>query len=310
MRRIVMAVAVLALLAGCQATAPRSATSTTPDAVPWLDQPPPAPPTTTAPPPAPDCTAADLPATAGHEPTGGVSQSQSAVITVHNVGGSRCTLAGSPTLLAIAGAAAGGRAQPVPTTPWRNAPTGQPAILAPGESAGALVIFSYACTAGDPKTMRTYRGFVIVVAGRQIPVPGLSLSGSCQTLSLDTWRTTTPVDQPPVPRRFGEITAGLTTPATVHRGATFDFAVTLTNTSSVAVSLDPCPGYREEFYKHMESYQLNCAPGTIPAGGSVRFAMRIGSVSFTPPGPTTLTWALIEPAGDSAVASTTITVTA
>ena len=145
--------------------------------------------------------------------------------------------------------------------------------------------------------------------GITVTVSGLSLSGSCPTLSLDTWRNT-PVDQPPVPRRFGQLTAELTTPATVRRGATLDYVVTLTNTGPDAVSLDPCPAYHEEFFKHMESYQLNCAPGTIPAGGSVRFAMRIGVVSFTPPGPTRLTWALIEPAGDSAAASTTVDVTA
>ena len=120
MRRCLAVLAIL-LLTGCSASSGAGANgyppaSSTPAAVPWLDEPVQVgiEPTATATPTARPCTAADLPATATHRPTGGITQTDSTIIGVTNTSQSSCTLRGRPDVMVTD---AGGALQPAPSEP-------------------------------------------------------------------------------------------------------------------------------------------------------------------------------------------------
>jgi hypothetical protein len=297
-----------------QSPAPASAGSTTPVAaapIAWLDAPTPAPSAggPSIPAPARPCTPGDLPATATYEQTGGISQSDSDLIQLRNVGPSPCTLDKNPQLLYTD---QHGQVRPLPTGQWDPAapspgasPTRSPATIAPSETATLLVIFSHGCGAAQ----RTYQGIVLVQASKRIPVPGLQLTGTCPTVDIDAWRPPQQPDPIPTRLRYGNLVALVDAPATVRAGAVLDYIVTLANPGSTAVPLDPCPVYRESIYKLSITYQLNCPSGGIPASGSIRFAMRITVPAYAPAGHDRLAWAIVESGGESAAASAPINIT-
>jgi len=78
-------------------------------------------------------------------------------------------------------------------------------------------------------------------------------------------------------------------PDTMRSGTTLDFTVTIRNRSNRAYSLRPCPGYEAYLYASNQradaQYQLNCDTVTsIPARGSVRYAMRLALPASMRPG--------------------------
>jgi hypothetical protein len=272
----------------------------------WLDSPA-AIPTEPAPTPPPierPCTAADLPATTTFEYSPGISQSMGFTIYVQNVGPSACTVTGDPVLYS---ADAQGHEQVVPVTrsDWADGP----ATIAPGERARLLVIFRHSCEGALDQYQ--YRSIEVVQSGRRISVPGLSASGSCPAVDLGRWLLPLPPPGPAPTLRYGSLVPLLDVPATVSAGATLDYVVTLNNPTPAAITLRPCPVYREQVFKQVDTYLLNCdAPGagTVPAGGSLRFAMRATVSAYTPQGGQRLTWTILEPDGTSATASANIVV--
>ncbi|MGW1886090.1 hypothetical protein [Streptomyces sp. NPDC001970] len=80
----------------------------------------------------------------------------------------------------------------------------------------------------------------------------------------------------------------------VTPGQRYHFTVRLANTGARPISLHPCPRYRVQMAKLVESGYLNCAgaPDAIPPGTHLDFAMQIGTLS-SPYGPAAdLTWHL------------------
>lgn len=103
-------------------------------------------------------------------------------------------------------------------------------------------------------------------------------------------------------------------PTSVGPGERVDFQVRLTNPTSQAVPLRPCPGfYLERFvlgvgragFNHGQVYRLNCRPVTdIPARSDVLFQMQAQVPEDPPGGPMfSVTWRLIAPylAGEDAL---------
>lgn len=89
----------------------------------------------------------------------------------------------------------------------------------------------------------------------------------------------------------------ISAPATVRRGSTLAYMVTITNLSGQDYHLDPCPDYNELVGPKaaVAEYQLNCAPvGTIAAGSRATFAMRISIPTTMSSGTTKITWALLD----------------
>ncbi|MEU2109914.1 hypothetical protein [Streptomyces sp. NPDC019507] len=115
------------------------------------------------------------------------------------------------------------------------------------------------------------------------------------------WSTTAPgkpigtAPAPAVTPLEGQpLTVTLLIPKAVTPGKRYRFTVRLANTGARPISLHPCPSYRVQMAKLVESGYLNCAgaPDVIPPGTHLDFAMQIGTRS-SPYGPAAdLTWHL------------------
>ncbi|MDI1462142.1 DUF4232 domain-containing protein [Catellatospora sp. KI3] len=245
------------------------------------------------------CTAADLPATADLISEDGVTGTKLHYIGVRNTGPSRCSLGGVPVLLS------GGRTVPVEIDPPKltgNGDEERPATIDPGERAQFTIGSSVSCGSGDG---RGYRDISVRLADRDLSIPGLTMTSTCPIGITGVHRIRQ--EQPARPR-FDHLTARIEAPARVKAGANLDYTVVLTNPGRTAVALDPCPTYDESLYKARELYLLNCAPGTIPAGGSIRFAMRLTVPDYTPAREWRLEWGIVEWRSKAPVATATVTV--
>jgi hypothetical protein len=116
---------------------------------------------------------------------------------------------------------------------------------------------------------------------------------------------------PPEPH-YLDVRVGIRAPASVHRGATLAYQVTLTNHDHTSYRLDPCPDYNEFLAPKdvMASYQLNCQPvGAIAPGQRVTFQMRLAIPATTATGPNQLIWALLDGRIATPVATAPLTIT-
>ncbi|MBV1851789.1 DUF4232 domain-containing protein [Catellatospora tritici] len=313
MRRTAILCALL-MLAGCTA---HPATTATPspspspspstghlgDAVPWLDEPTDLPTVGPAPvrPTARPCTGADLSATAELRWQDGAGGMTLYSVGIRNAGRGRCSLGGYPVLLSA------GRTVPVQLGDGRLGNLDdqeRPATLDPGEQAAFMLGTSVQCgTGGDG---RTYRDISLQLLGRKLPLPDVTLSGTCPVSVGELHRDRAEVAPPP--QRYAVLTARIDAPAQVAPDTDLDYTVTLTNPGTAPLALDPCPVYRQMLWKAGGVYRLNCGPEVIPAGGSVRFAMRLHIPDFVPAEQFELEWAITEASGVGPTATATVRV--
>ena len=109
------------------------------------------------------------------------------------------------------------------------------------------------------------------------------------------------------------VTAKIAAPASVRRGATLDYFVTIRNEGSRDYLLQPCPDYFEFLMgvKNGPSYQLNCSPvGLIEPGRSETFEMRLPIPADQPAGSSFINWALEDGRLENPDAQAPITITA
>jgi hypothetical protein len=257
-------------------------------AVPWVDAPATYQPSPTGPAPtARPCTAADLSTTAAWQDHLGISEEDAANVMVKNISKSRCTLSGTPELVTRVS----GRYKPVATT--KIAPVGGatdvPASINPQDDAYVQLAKTLACNGGTGPTGYAEK-LAVMVGSTPIPVTGLKLAGTCPGVYVSPWFTFTPEAVSPYRALVGQIHAQ----DSVRRGQPLFYTVDITNTSDVAVPLDPCPVYWEAIYKHFVTYRLNCAPGSIGPGRTVRFSMQIDLPADLPTGQWTLMWQITD----------------
>jgi len=261
--------------------------SSAPGVVPWRDQPPVNYPRELPParPDAAGCRVTDLVLDSDQTNTAAAG-TESDFIVVHNGGSTRCTLSGRPTLL-HAGPGAAAVVGPTHPIDIPDAPDGTtPATIDPGEQAVVVIEWYGGCTA--PAAV-VWSGLALRLAGGSVLRLTSTLDARCG-VGMGQWYR-------PVVDRLPWLGLAVTieAPPTVHVGQSFDYVVTLTNPTGVPVPLVPCPNYvqRIEGTKSGRVNQLNCAVTSIPAGGRVRFAMRMSWVAHDGvPGPTVLTWNL------------------
>ena len=101
---------------------------------------------------------------------------------------------------------------------------------------------------------------------------------------------------PPAPV-YRTVGIAIAAPASVKRGSTLVYFVTVRNTDRVDYRLDPCPNYHELLAgkQAVGAYQLNCSTiHHIAAGASVKFEMRLNLPVDVALGPNQLTWALAD----------------
>jgi len=278
-------------------------------AVPWLDAPvapyTPPPPVASSPrPAAPACRGADL-RLVGVDREGATGHTGN-FVHVENAGPSRCTLSGSPELTGRTGA---GTRVPIPAeggTFFDQLYRGErPATIGPREQAALTIETSLSCDGGAPAGTTTFRRVQIRLADGTTFDVADRLDSSCP-FRIGTWyRAVQPPPEPPAP--WPTLDARLEgVPATVRAGQPLDYVVELANTGTADVTFDPCPAYAEVLGGARADYRLNCAAAAvIPAGGSVRFAMRLDVGADVPSGPAKLVWSLH---GSVVAAGTVVTV--
>jgi Protein of unknown function (DUF4232) len=116
---------------------------------------------------------------------------------------------------------------------------------------------------------------------------------------------------PPAPR-YLDVRVAIRAPASVRRGSTLAYQVTLTNRDHGSYRLDPCPDYNEllQAKQPLASYQLNCQPvGAIAPGQRVTFQLRLAIPATTVTGANRLIWALLDGRIAAPVATAPLTIT-
>jgi hypothetical protein len=130
---------------------------------------------------------------------------------------------------------------------------------------------------GQPHTVATTAAAVTSAARSLTPTPSTLPVGVVAFVAL-------PVGTPPSPGSGEEVypwhrlVATLTGPKTVQSGTSTDYRVRLTNATSAAISLDPCPSYDLSVGLRTNSYGLNCDGATstdIQPGASLTFDLPV-----------------------------------
>jgi hypothetical protein len=283
------------------ASSPPTLTPVTPQAseaagiVPWSSAIP-ASPTTHSPTPAPSgaaCRADQL--AAGNAGWGGATGSLLGGFLVWNTSVTPCDIEGSPSVAIVDGA---GHALKIVESTMPSPPS-QPIVLTPGQSAPPVnedspsglasetfqwfnwcgtapkAPLSLAVTLNDIGVLRLH----LLLGAGDTSAPRCDEPASPSTLTVSAFEATTgpePSDPPAVPAEG--LRLALEVPDHATAGETLQYVAALTNPSSSAIALSPCPAYRETLAwsgeSLVEEHLLNCdAVPSIGPGQTVRFAM-------------------------------------
>jgi hypothetical protein len=179
-------------------------------------------------------------------------------------------------------------------------PETPPTTLDPGDRVQVQVSSPYDC--GKPLVQST--AFALSFPTGTLQVPGARMAVQCGGTLVDfsprnagssgsASASATPTSQ--LRAKISQV------PASVAPGDSVTYAVTLTNPTSSAISLDQCPSYQEGLKgrpSSVRTYQLNCGAVTrIPAHSSVGFAMQLPLPAELASGPAVLDWKLQLPSG-------------
>jgi hypothetical protein len=164
-----------------------------------------------------------------------------------------------------------------------------PATIA-NQPAQIDIVTATSCRTGTP-----YRDVELVFADRAYPVPWLIVSPGC-TIHIGDWYSLPQLVNAPVE-------ASINAPATVHRGETLRYSVTLLNSMDMAPALDPCPVYKQSLATTKQWMQLNCTLRRLPAHTPVSFQMQLPVPADAPLGPTKLEWIVVFSSGQVRYAS-------
>ncbi len=173
----------------------------------------------------------------------------------------------------------------------------QPLTLNPGEAAFVHVSAPASCDARGEiaRTIRLtapYLDGAVTLDGAYVPL-------ACGSPAVSMWYDTreTPSSDP-----LAKLQARMLVPTTFSPGATTEYTVELTNPTTTAIDLDPCPSYSQLLSgvdTHVEDLlALNCGPvDRIAPGETVAFAMRIEIPAGAPAGWAKIGWHLAVPGG-------------
>jgi hypothetical protein len=234
-------------------------------------------------------------------------------ITLTNVATTPCSLSGQPA--AFDDHTSTGSAVVVAVAPHGGYGRGLDAVanLAPGEKGFTDVEVSDQCP-GFQQRLHITSFALRLEDGTHVPVAdggGLAAPPPRCAVSASAFGTPhVPGPQPSYP--VDPLKVALHLPASVRTGTTFDFTVTLSNPTSAAVPLQPCPTY-EEIWKPESSapaltraYRLNCSgQPEVAAHQSLTFQMRM--VAPTRALPDWLSWRLESSQGVGGGAMVTVT---
>lgn len=179
--------------------------------------------------------------------------------------------------------------------------------LRPGGHVFLDLATSTGCEGGRKPAVRYRRLLFALPQGGSVQGEQVSISEDCG-LSMSAFGLPSRYSQPhPAPGTAGTLQARLRLSAGVRAGTTtLRYVVTLSNPTTTAVRLHPCPGYSEGLYVAglvvHRSFALNCdSVRTIPAHGRVRYAMRLTLPRPAVAGIAKIGWNLNTPTGPFAV---------
>jgi hypothetical protein len=164
-----------------------------------------------------------------------------------------------------------------------------PATIA-NQPAQIDIVTSTSCRTATP-----YRDVELVFADRAYPVPWLIVSPGC-TIHIGDWYSLPQFVNVP-------LDAWIDAPATVHRGETLRYSVTLLNSMGMTPALDPCPVYKQSLATTTQWMQLNCVLRRLPAHTPVTFQMQLPVPADAPLGRTKLEWIVVFSSGQVRYAS-------
>jgi hypothetical protein len=210
-------------------------------------------------------------------------------VSVRNVGGSTCSLIGTPDLTARDSA---GKVTAIPTV--AGPVLGYAGIVGyatinPGESAWLIIEGSLSCDGGINAT--SYGNVSVDLPASSLSVPATALTTTCP-IRVSTWYLPADANYR-APDRFASVEVAIEAPDSARRGTDLVYTVTLTNYLG-PVSLTPCPIYSEVLGSITATYRLNCTMSTL-SSGSLRFEMRLSIPADMTAGPTDLRWQIDEP---------------
>jgi hypothetical protein len=157
-------------------------------------------------------------------------------------------------------------------------------------------------------------GLSVSLAGVAIP------AHPRQPSNLGPWRATSYgfIDSVTDPGSLASLTASVAAPAAIVIGSVLRYSVTLTNPTTTAVPLSPCPDFMQSLdvipSKHATTVgfrgTLNCgqAPNTISPGESVTLDYELDTTGQIP-GPGRLAWNLLDGPSAAVTTQTRLTVT-
>jgi hypothetical protein len=183
-------------------------------------------------------------------------------------------------------------------------PGGSHGVITPRSPGSLNLSFNLVCDGEQPvPPTRGVTGVRLTLLGSVLDVaPGGRLGAGHRdpgTLSFcsRTVGVTRAEAAPPIPSYLplplAALVATIQAPSTAKAGADLDYLVTLTNPTSTAIPLEPCPSYVESTDHAKGVHRLNCEQAhAVPASGSETFAMRLHLDDDTLSGSTHLVWGL------------------
>jgi len=236
---------------------------------------------------------------------------------MRNMGTTRCTLAGYPSLTGLDSTSSQVPISVEHDTFFDLRPSVErPATIDQGEA--ALLIIETSSSCGDGTATLVFKDVQMMLPdGTRVPL-NLDLSSSCPIRIGSWYRDNAPIEEPV---RFDQLSAEITDTPTI--GSDFlEYVVTLRNQGDESVDLTPCPGYVQsvrtldpnslgasETAAFRGQWRLDCdAHPVLAPGDTVRFAMRLDiPAKLELSGEVMLEWQLLGTSSDY-VAQTWVTI--
>ncbi len=206
-----------------------------------------------------------------------------------NVSDVNCSLSGYPT--SLVGIRADGSKQALRPDHQSFFAEGYswPANLEPGKTGRFAISFTLGCVAGSaPDPSHAFTQAVVGLPGGGTATFSTKFATTCG-VSVTAFGQPAP-PPPDLTGKYPGLTAKADFPDTVVAGATMHYAVTLTNTTSEDMRLDPVYGQWLYPPKQAQFFKLNCGgAATVPAHGSVTYAMQM-AIPATSSDPAKFSW--------------------
>jgi hypothetical protein len=179
--------------------------------------------------------------------------------------------------------------------------------LQPGQSANLMIGAPVGCAASASPRLSTHIEMTLP-NGDLVAANGTRVDTECGPARVVDF---SPVAPAVAPSPLGVLRVSLIAPRSAAHGAVLTYRITLTNPSSRAIALSPCPSYTESVGTGpaiQRTLVMNCAAATfIRAGASLVYEMRLPLPQSAAHGPARLYWRLEVAYGPTAGSAISIT---